>query len=658
MIPHEYSGLARVGCGMLAVLVSSDIRSGKLGGAMHISQLRIKNFRNFANDGFEIRLRPFTLIIGENNIGKTNLVSALALLFGQDISNQSSKRLSLDDINYATVRDFKKQVADTAIGPDKVVFPEVEIEADLVGMNDAQHSVVADWYTDNTLESARITYRFAIRGSFDREKWVNDQRDALVEQEENSDEPLDASSYVDFPVAEYRHTLYGGGVGANECDSYLLGLCRMEFLDALRDAGRELAAGGENRVLYRILNHDSETKYTDLKSSLAAVKRAVDSNKALAGLKAEVAELLKNVSLASETDDHTIAFQFTAPDAAELLKKVGLVYGVDPVTIERNGLGRNNLLYVALVISQIARTDDPAKDRERYVCFRVVGVEEPEAHLHPHLQDHLARNVEDVRKEHDEGLQLLLTSHSTHLAAKIALENTAVVFRGEDGKLMSRYVLDGVDIEKEKDSVRFLSLYLDATKSRLLFARSVILVEGIAEQTLVPLLFEQEHGRTLESIGCSVVNVGGVAFKHFLTVIKNGMFRRCIVLTDSDEKTASENRAKDLHEDYHDGRMVSIHISKRSTFEKDLIEANAKTEGKTLLLDALALTKTQDGPAYRTAYKKKRLDVEDFFARIERHKAAFAFNLATMIAKNTVKKLTVPDYISKGLKFVASEGTA
>jgi putative ATP-dependent endonuclease of OLD family len=51
---------------------------------MYISKLTIKNYRNFKN--FEINLKQFTLIIGENNIGKTNLLNAIGLIFSQDIT--------------------------------------------------------------------------------------------------------------------------------------------------------------------------------------------------------------------------------------------------------------------------------------------------------------------------------------------------------------------------------------------------------------------------------------------------------------------------------------------------------------------------------------------------------------------------------------------
>jgi len=396
---------------------------------MHISRLRIKNFRTFGDPAFEIALKPFTLILGENNIGKTNLVSAIALLFGQDLSTQQRRLLDFDDINYQAVQTFKKQVADTTTNAEDVAFPEVIIEAVLTGMNDEQHSVVGDWYSDKKLDRAKVTYRFGVRGNFDRKRWVEQQREGLeTQQGTKGEEAASPEDTVDFPIREYRYSVFGGGVESNECDSQYLQMLRVELLDALRDANRELIAGGEQRLLYRILNQQHEVRYRDVKSSLQAVQKAVDANKALEDVKSQVADLLKRVSLVAHEDDNRVEFQFTAPDAAELLKKIGLIYGNDPITVARNGLGRNNLLYVALVISQISQVEEASASDERYVCFRCVGIEEPEAHLHPHLQDHLASNIESIQNDHSDRLQLLLTSHSTHLAAKLNLENTVVVF--------------------------------------------------------------------------------------------------------------------------------------------------------------------------------------------------------------------------------------
>lgn len=66
---------------------------------MYIRLLKIKNFRNFGDPPFEMELRPFTLILWENNIGKTNLVNVLGLIFSQEITVFRKRVLEIDDIN-------------------------------------------------------------------------------------------------------------------------------------------------------------------------------------------------------------------------------------------------------------------------------------------------------------------------------------------------------------------------------------------------------------------------------------------------------------------------------------------------------------------------------------------------------------------------------
>ena len=164
---------------------------------MYIKTLAIKNYRNFGEPTFVLPLKQFTLILGENNIGKTNLLNALCLLFGQEISVTQSRMLQLDDLNYGTVTDFRKQVADPSVAPEAVQFPEVIVDALLTGMTEDQESVVGDWFTDSDLNEARITYRFSLRSSFDTTKWINTQRELLEalslpspeEQQPNDNEP-------------------------------------------------------------------------------------------------------------------------------------------------------------------------------------------------------------------------------------------------------------------------------------------------------------------------------------------------------------------------------------------------------------------------------------------------------------------------------------
>ena len=135
-----------------------------------------------------MNLRPFTLVLGENNIGKTNLLAAISLLFSQEISVIPRQSLEIDDINYLTVIAFKKQVADQGIEADKVVFPDVEIRAVLSDIQDDQHSVVGDWYSKTDLTEACVTYRFSVQGNFKRDKWIGEQREAIARRKEQDEE--------------------------------------------------------------------------------------------------------------------------------------------------------------------------------------------------------------------------------------------------------------------------------------------------------------------------------------------------------------------------------------------------------------------------------------------------------------------------------------
>ena len=193
---------------------------------------------------------------------------------------------------------------------------------------------------------------------------------------------------------------------------------KMEHLDALREAQRELVASGEYRLLCRILTKLNEAQYGDLRTMLDQLQNAVDHNQNLSDVASAVKTLLDRVSLKVENTDNAIKFSFSSPDTHEMLKKISMVYGADPISVERNGLGRNNLLYISLMLSHL--TEQEGKDQQTY--FRVIGVEEPEAHLHPLLEDHLAKNIEDIRAEHDTTMQLLITSHSTHIVQGSALK--------------------------------------------------------------------------------------------------------------------------------------------------------------------------------------------------------------------------------------------
>ncbi|MDY0388936.1 MAG: AAA family ATPase [Methanolobus sp.] len=633
---------------------------------MIIRKLTIENYRNYTS--FEVELKKFTLIIGENNIGKTNLLNALGLIFSQEITFYKKRQLEIDDINYKATDKLRTEIAQGTIPANDIQFPSVKVEVILEDFNSNadQEAIVGDWFIDKDLKQAKLTYIFNKRK--DLTKWVDEQREKISKiQKKEGENDIDffnrKKSLIDFPIKAYEYNIYGGLDSTKRVDNYFLRMLRFEFLGALRDAKTELIASNDYRLLYKILSNRPENKFEDLKEQLTVLNEKIKENTELKEIQKQISTYLKKISLDSD-DNNKVEFLFSKVEETELLKKLSLIYGNDPVNVERNGLGRNNLLYISLIISHLTNS----ADNNTKIFFRLVGIEEPESHLHPHLQQHLADNIQS---ETSENLQLIITSHSTHITSKLDLENTVVLFYDKKSQChKSHYILNGFADENGKinkagkETQRYLRRYLDATKSTMFFARKIILVEGISEQLLLPKLFKLHTNKTLEEVGCNLVNVNGVAFKHFLELIKNGYFIKCLALTDSDSNTQTENRAEDLKTAYQtpNESIIRIEISAESTFEKDLIAANKNGDGKDILLKAIEITRPVKGKELKEATISE-IVLDDFFKLIESRKAdgkkesdfkaAFATDLLdTLTTSDKSNQFNIPKYIKDGFDFI------
>ncbi|PGT78741.1 ATP-dependent endonuclease [Bacillus sp. AFS040349] len=613
---------------------------------MYISHISIKNYRNFGNEPFKTKLKKFTTIIGENNIGKTNLLESIGLILSQDITMLRKRMLQLDDINYKSRIKFKEDVLDTTITPKNVKFPEVEVQLTFEEMDTKQLSVVGDWFSDNSMNKAKLTYLFKPSNGFNCKEWVEQQREYIQKLKEENKEWQEEKllNFIEFPIKKYQYLIYGGNDSTNRVDPYFLGMLKLELLDALRDAKRELIANGDYKLLFRVLNQNDETAYEDIKGVLSNLDEKIKDNEQLKNIRKTLIEQLEKISLQETTGSNNVDFHFSTLETGEILKKLSLIYGQEPISIDRNGLGRNNLLYISLILSRLAPDDNID------TCFRIVGIEEPEAHLHPHLQRHLASNIQSINEKRED-LQIILTSHSTHITSALNMDNMVVLFN-ESGKVKEHFLLDGFGNDKKgKVHRHYLGKYLDATKSSMFYARRIILVEGIAEEIIVPVIYQLFSKKSIESIGCNIVNVNGVAFKHFLEIVKNGYFIKCAVLTDGDVGKKTENRADNLKKEYEttDG-PIKVEVNKE-TFEKELISANKSGKGKELLLNALKATRPINGPKYIAEIGDKEIDTNSFFELVEEYKSEFAFNLCDELKKEDVE-FKIPKYIKNAFEFI------
>ncbi|MCS6955026.1 MAG: AAA family ATPase, partial [Candidatus Calescibacterium sp.] len=148
--------------------------------------------------------------------------------------------------------------------------------------------------------------------------------------------------------------------------------------------------------------------------------------------------------------------------------------------------------------------------RENYLGLRLALIEELEAHLHPQAQ---LRVLKSLLSDESSNIQYIFSTHSTLLGSSIPLKYIHLCVNNNVYSLNPNYT------ELSEFDYQFLERFLDATKANLFFAKGVIIVEGDAENIIIPALAEVLD-RPLHKYGVSIVNVGNKALLRYANIFK------------------------------------------------------------------------------------------------------------------------------------------
>ncbi|GLH74904.1 ATP-dependent endonuclease [Geothrix limicola] len=514
---------------------------------MYIRRLVIRNFRALKN--LDIQLQPgLTCLIGENNSGKTTLLHALRLVLDANLSNYT-RQLSRDDFSRGVNCDEPQQIL-------------IAVELTGFAARPEEEALVSEWATSDDV--AALCYRFR-PGRSARQGVKDGSRSPKSLKIEDYEWQLAGIGGKDPTLIQWDDELGAPARFDRLCAFHIT------FLQALRDVEEDLRRSRFS-PLTKLLDEAnlSEIEKEKLLDRLRSANDELKKEAVVTNLGESIrSSLLQTVgdsfNFGVEVGISDPSFNSLARSLVLLISSNGLAEA-DP---SRNGLGLNNALYISMLMEVFRQRTSRSN-----IAGQLLLVEEPESHLHPELQRIVFSSLQTS------GCQVIATTHSTHVTSISPLKNTVILTanRSSHSTCVVPSIGCGLNSEEEKD----LERYLDATRSTLLFARRVILVEGMSEVFLIPPLVKERLGIDLQMEGIAVIAIHGTHFAAYGNLFKKGgIEKRCVVITDGDlsPETEAEDECGGGNEDGGNPSIEGLKklegpffkvIASRTTFELEL----------------------------------------------------------------------------------------
>ncbi len=435
---------------------------------MKLATVKLQGFRNFKTA--EINLAKKSLIIGANDVGKTNLLWAIRLLLDRSLS------------------DYDIEPKDT----DFYAFEET-------------NTFTIELHFDDVTEDCVVS---KLKGK------IGDDNKLILAYKAFRDKTTKVKTYQLFagPTGDLLEEIE---------DRYYRKVLNVKYISSRRDLHNYI--NREKGYLFQIAKENREENevtqdeklYSEIQLQLKNVDEKIPKLNFISSATNTINDELSKLSL-----HHTkqkIVFDASSSNVDNFINSVSIASKSNEQSVLIGGDGRLNQIYLALWASRNELTKDSLKE------VTIFCIEEPEAHLHPHQQRKLADYLNSSIKG-----QVLLTSHSPQIASEFSPNSIVRLFnKNGETKAASNGCSEIID-----KAFKDFGYRLSIIPAEAFFSDVVFLVEGVSEELFYKTLSTQLK-IDLDRLNISILMVDGVGFSTFIRIL-NSLNIEWVLRTDND----------------------------------------------------------------------------------------------------------------------------
>ncbi|MDG2448608.1 MAG: AAA family ATPase, partial [Saprospiraceae bacterium] len=504
----------------------------------YISKISLVNYKNFANAKFLFN-KGINTIIGENGSGKTNLFKAIRLLL-EDSSLHYSYKLSENDFNRKL--GYNSWKGNWII--ISIEFDEISHEEAIQSLFIHGAGIAEDDYVERASYNLFFRPKVHVRQNLSNLKkgdqkglskiisnlTIQDDYETFFSGKSTADfnDPEIYKELVgDFDKVEFPENIDSSKFGTKI--PHQLSISKeisFTFIQALRDVVSDFHNNRTNPLLTLLKNKSGDIKAEDYKpisdlveSLNTKIEDLEDVQKIRKDIKSTIQDAVGLTYSPSE-----LSIKSSLPDEADKLLQSLKLYIGEPDEEYEGGihelsLGGANLIFLTLKLLEFKYQ----KAKDTFANFLII--EEPEAHIHNHIQKTLFEKL-------DYGdTQIIYSTHSTQISEVSNVGNINIL-----AKKMNHAEVFQPANGLHPEEITKIQRYLDAIRTNLLFAKGVILVEGDAEEILIPHMIREVIGISLDELGISIINIRSTGFQNVAQLFNElRIRRRCSILTDLDD---------------------------------------------------------------------------------------------------------------------------